>query len=551
MTLKLWVQIILFTLVVSTTMRFIQLQYRQNQDQALTSDVCQFVSLSLQTGAIRTAFENMQMGLQRTASRPFCISIVEAGRSFAPNCIKQDKKYDTLFCQTEGNVGVLASVSYEQESFFNLNFLKILFLISVIILTFTYFLRFLASNLLTSVETEVDSLLGLTQSADQKPSKVARFLLSILGVKSKVSSFVSQTKAKLLDTENKLSFYVQDQDLKEKYIDKVKQIKHDIRSPLSSVQAVYETLDQNKKSTQALAAAIRRIQSLVDNLEESETNDLRKLVIAEVTLAETTASLKEKFKNTKNVVLHFSFNPESLTPILVIENDFRSAIENLLENALDAVAINGKVALGIDLRGSKCVIAVTDDGCGISDEQYRDLFSKGSTSGKINGTGLGLYKVKKTIESFGGAVICKRLSKGTQFEITLPVMQTGVVFTAVPTNKDLSIIDDDKLTAQVLKISGYRIAEQAESYEQGQALLNQASTKPVLVDYRLNNDQRGTELIASQSRRQNVFLCTNDYDSLDLIKEARAIGVKIIPKPLIFMSDTLNAGNTKTHPAPP
>ncbi len=59
------------------------------------------------------------------------------------------------------------------------------------------------------------------------------------------------------------------------------------------------------------------------------------------------------------------------------------------------------------------------------------------------------------------------------------------------------------------------------------------SELPILVDQRIG-DRLGTDLIAGQGRRSNLFLCTNDFDDSDVIMKAKALGVKIIPKPLCF-----------------
>ena len=56
-----------------------------------------------------------------------------------------------------------------------------------------------------------------------------------------------------------------------------------------------------------------------------------------------------------------------------------------------------------------------------------------------------------------------------------------------------------------------------------------------LVDYRLNDEKLGTDLINEfKSRTGTMLLCTNDFDDVDLIKKAKALGVKILPKPICF-----------------
>ena len=165
------------------------------------------------------------------------------------------------------------------------------------------------------------------------------------------------------------------------------------------------------------------------------------------------------------------------------------------------------------------------NGCGITDENLKKIFDKGESFGKINGTGLGLYQVKKTIQSAEGTIRCVQLTQGTRFEIQLPVLQTGVVFSSLPKADTIQIIDDDSFVKKMLETS-YNVQDYAPTFQAGIALLakNTESQVPVLVDYQLNDSKKGTDLIANQSRRQNIYLCTNDFDDPNLIKEARAIG---------------------------
>lgn len=101
----------------------------------------------------------------------------------------------------------------------------------------------------------------------------------------------------------------------------------------------------------------------------------------------------------------------------------------------------------------------------------------------------------------------------------------------------IKIIDDDRFILQSLKKMGYTVSEYADTFESGKILLdkNQSDNEIILVDNRLDLNKFGTELIGQQLRRKNIVLCTNDFDDMDLIKQAKAIGVKILPKPFIFL----------------
>ena len=62
---------------------------------------------------------------------------------------------------------------------------------------------------------------------------------------------------------------------------------------------------------------------------------------------------------------------------------------------------------------------MTDNGCGISEEQQKRLFTPFFTT-KSSGTGLGLVIAKKLLSRMGGAIEIKsRRDEGTSVEISI------------------------------------------------------------------------------------------------------------------------------------
>ena len=323
-----------------------------------------------------------------------------------------------------------------------------------------------------------------------------------------------------------------------RFKERVELIQHDIRSPLSSIQALQEKLSgSDARAAVLLSNAVKRIQTLTDDLSAAEKAPELKLVVAEVNLIEVVTVLREKFFAAKNATLDFIYDVNELSPIKVEPRALNDIIGNLLENALDAVSTGGRVVVSVSSSGGRCQIRVDDNGKGISDEAQAKLFEKKGTAGKINGTGLGLYSAKLFIESWGGTISAERLKSGTRFTVLIPLLQTGTTFVGLPSVQvPLRVIDDDPLVAQVLAGAGYVINASAKTYAEGLTLMQSAPPAGVitLVDYRLDQGRVGTDLIAEQSARQSVYLCTNDFDDLNVIKRAQAIGVKIVPKPLCF-----------------
>lgn len=548
MSLKSVLKILAFSLVLSLLVRLGSVAYTNHSQDNSAKEVCNLVAMSLQTNSLRAAYEGMQSALSKTTLTNSCVSIVDSGRSYSPRCIKDNLSYRTTHCKVEGNTGVLASISFEEENFFNIDFLVLLTTVVAGIFILITLLGSLARVIIFELSNEVKGLLesaANTKSTNSQAQKFIQYILLKTGIHSLLQSksqdikkhfqaYEAQIKSEAVKKVRLEEDHLRNQD----YIEKVKQIRHDIRSPLSSIQSAYELLNKNEKASQSIATAIRRIQILIDDLNEvDKVHEKSKLLIAEITLSETVLILSSKFESQKNAKLSFEFDNSSLTPISVREKDFTSVIENLLENALDAIGMNGQVVLKIENQQRNCVITVEDNGCGVSVENISSLFSKGATFGKANGIGLGLFHAKKTIESFGGTISYLAGGPGAKFEIRLPVLQTGVVFTGLPNEQTIKVIDDDSLVPKTLAGAGYTITEYAQTFEAGKTLFenSRSDSEVILVDNRLDMGNFGTELIGQQLRRKNIYLCTNDYDDMDLIKQARSIGVKVLPKPLIFL----------------
>lgn len=97
---------------------------------------------------------------------------------------------------------------------------------------------------------------------------------------------------------------------------------------------------------------------------------------------------------------------------------------NLLENAIDACpAGNGKVSIStLLLPGGLFEIAVVDNGCGISPENMKKLFTDFFSTKGSKGTGLGLPVIKKIIDEHHGLIkIDSKLNVGTTLTIQLPI----------------------------------------------------------------------------------------------------------------------------------
>ena len=109
-----------------------------------------------------------------------------------------------------------------------------------------------------------------------------------------------------------------------------------------------------------------------------------------------------------------------------IESDrgqLQQVLLNLINNALAAVADNGEIDISMQRSGpNTIVVAVTDNGVGIRQENLGKVFEPFFTTKKGYGTGLGLSVTYGIVQKLGGQItVQSEIGEWTRFTITLPI----------------------------------------------------------------------------------------------------------------------------------
>lgn len=98
--------------------------------------------------------------------------------------------------------------------------------------------------------------------------------------------------------------------------------------------------------------------------------------------------------------------------------------ENLIFNAISFTAAGGSISINVRQNGNALEFAVTDTGCGITPEHLPHIFEQfySVREGTSQGSGLGLYIAKLTVEELRGTIsVTSQLTKGSTFLISLPL----------------------------------------------------------------------------------------------------------------------------------
>jgi signal transduction histidine kinase len=207
---------------------------------------------------------------------------------------------------------------------------------------------------------------------------------------------------------------------------------HDLRTPIASISAMLEAIDDGLAEPEEYIAALRdqarRLGTLVDDLFELARIDAGALVFESrsVQLAPIIDACLSGFEaqaRAQNVQLEQHVQPSAADALCAPEHVERVLL-NLLTNALRHTPSDGTVAVAVTSADDHVQVSVEDDGEGISAEaasRMFDRFWRGDSARNGAGAGLGLAIARGLIEVQGGTIWAEpRASGGARVSFTLP-----------------------------------------------------------------------------------------------------------------------------------
>lgn len=208
-------------------------------------------------------------------------------------------------------------------------------------------------------------------------------------------------------------------------------LSHDLRQPISSMMLLLNGLrEANKRKDgenfekwmQSLEKSLHTMKDLVtDFTEESQPDEEKPQEKSIMDLQEICESVIDSLKEmlvSHNIKIIRNFESAQIN---FPRNNLRSIIYNLLHNAIKFSDPNkdSKIEMTITSFQGRVFLCVEDNGIGIPAEKQRDIFKKSSRlNQEIAGTGMGLYIVKRMIESQEGRIKMESTpGEGTLFKV--------------------------------------------------------------------------------------------------------------------------------------
>jgi len=338
------------------------------------------------------------------------------------------------------------------------------------------------------------------------------------------------------------------------------QVAHDIRSPLSSMQAaityLQEEIGRNPKHADyinLLGLSAKRLTGIADGLLKKHGGEESSRIVFSLH-----AILDELFgelvAQPVNQAVDFVKRYHGHAIELVGDRArLQRAFGNVVKNAIEAMDGQGRIVAEIGVEGEMAVVSISDTGPGMDEGTLKKVLRGGFSEGKQDGHGIGMTVVREVTEEFGGTLEGEsNLGKGTSFIFRLP-LPLSIDVTDLDREKEavrhyhlevaqgepVVIVDDEPSMREqwrlILKESGVD-SILCESYEELESKgLDSSISKTAVVDYHFANSAKtGGDVIRLLRSRgfERITFCTAEYWRplvQDLVKK---FGVDLCPKPL-------------------
>jgi signal transduction histidine kinase len=212
---------------------------------------------------------------------------------------------------------------------------------------------------------------------------------------------------------------------------------HEIRNPLAGIAGVIEIIGRDLPSTSPARSVVKdvrqeiaRINHIVTDLLQTarphpptvRKSDLNTTVEHAVMLGRQQAVAKS---------IEISLRKDPTLPEVEHDSDqIHQVLLNLLLNALQAIDVNGRIAVTVKTQGTNAIVEVSDNGRGIAPNHLPNIFRPFYTT-KGDGTGLGLSLARRIVEDHQGRIdVTSAVGRGTTFAVVLPLQRTAAPVSA-------------------------------------------------------------------------------------------------------------------------
>lgn len=206
---------------------------------------------------------------------------------------------------------------------------------------------------------------------------------------------------------------------------------HELRAPLTSVLGLLSLIEMTTKEAETLEYAkmirtsVNRLDEFIKNILGYSKNNRTDLCIEKIEIAQSITEIMGTLRNIQNtedidfkldIAENISFSSDKLR--------FNAVMENLISNAIKYQKkgnMHKWIKISAKTIKNRLEISVEDNGIGIAPAHHHKIFDMFfRLSGKIPGSGIGLYIVKEMVEKIQGSIqLSSEEERGTIFRLSL------------------------------------------------------------------------------------------------------------------------------------
>ncbi len=218
--------------------------------------------------------------------------------------------------------------------------------------------------------------------------------------------------------------------------DFIANISHELRTPIASLKALVETLQDGAIADKEVAQdflhrmhletdKLAQMASELSELSRIESGDsplnLKPLDVAEVVRRAAERLRPQAERAQLELILDM---PANLPPVIGDEDRVEQVLVNVIHNAIKFTPRQGRITISSLVEGDQVLISISDTGIGIPAEDLPHIFErfyKVDRARSGGGTGLGLAIAKHIVQAHRGRIWAEsEEGKGTTITFSLP-----------------------------------------------------------------------------------------------------------------------------------
>lgn len=216
----------------------------------------------------------------------------------------------------------------------------------------------------------------------------------------------------------------------QKMHDFIENIAHQIKTPLAVITMKLEMLQADSSQAALISDCTGnafRIKAFIKELLDISRFEAGKVIIARDEIE--AASLIEESINSSSVdreIVITNYGKKSLH-MYADEGWLMESFINLIDNSGSYVkdSVDGRIYIDVDRCEDDCIITIADNGVGLNDEVFNNIFNRFETEGKAQDfrAGIGLNLSKLIVEAHHGTIKAGNSERygGAEFVVTLPM----------------------------------------------------------------------------------------------------------------------------------